>query len=502
MTVASNSLRLVMWVLLLGACSSRVQKTTIGTAPAAIGASSSAEILVQPGMHEVELQLELPRAMRVRAELSCAGNETHTWLGETWQVYRKRRLAQLEQDRRRNARLLGRAVGAITGNATVKGNTRGGVRVEASVDTGEAAEGVAEAVLPRAQLPAWDVGARRVQHTFRMVVKQPGACRMVLVPGTQHPDLRGTFVVRQVIDLAERRAKRRRIAVGNAERVRHRITRNLVDHGADPDLRERVRLAATRKRQQQIHRNANLAYRVRAKQRRRLHRQLQTTVSQHRQQETTAHTTRRQLIGQLQAHEAHVTTDDNRAAKNVPGTINDRDRHDPQRARQLAHTTRHQVIATLLACGADPQYQQNRAEAEMAAFEARKATRLRNQKRIAREMNAALGVRVQVGAHLERLGATPRPPVPPAPATSKPERPTLTAIWIEGRYQWLGGSWIWHPGAWVEPPHAKATWLPSKRILLGGSVVVRPGIWIHGNRGRRIRANDRKPQRKRRRRHR
>ena len=56
-----------------------------------------------------------------------------------------------------------------------------------------------------------------------------------------------------------------------------------------------------------------------------------------------------------------------------------------------------------------------------------------------------------VGQPSTALVVVDSPPPPPRVETV-PDRPTQTAVWIDGEWSWRGTRWAWMPGRWVEVP--------------------------------------------------
>lgn len=72
----------------------------------------------------------------------------------------------------------------------------------------------------------------------------------------------------------------------------------------------------------------------------------------------------------------------------------------------------------------------------------------------------------------------PTPP-PSTPKTDTPTeaRPTATAVWTPGSWQWDGRAYIWVAGAWRIPPDEHHTWQPPSWAISAGHSVFRPGGW-------------------------
>ncbi len=57
--------------------------------------------------------VSLPRAVQLRYQLACPTAQRDGTLGETFDKYRDRRLAELERERKAQAKLIGSLVGAV-----------------------------------------------------------------------------------------------------------------------------------------------------------------------------------------------------------------------------------------------------------------------------------------------------------------------------------------------------------------------------------------------------
>lgn len=56
-------------------------------------------------------------------------------------------------------------------------------------------------------------------------------------------------------------------------------------------------------------------------------------------------------------------------------------------------------------------------------------------------------------------------PLPPGRVEAVPDRPSSTAVWIDGEWAWRRSRWAWRPGRWVEPPQGSAF---SPAVLVRG----------------------------------
>jgi hypothetical protein len=160
------------------------QGATSGPAPASIA--------LPAGSYEVALGFELPRAQLVEYTVTCPGVLRHGTLGETFEAYRARRIAELRSQ------------------------------------TVHAAVGPVEATIVP-QLAPDDVGAGRVMANVHVVTTAPGACT---IAATADDAIAGEYRVTRIRDLdAEARL---RIMAANIEVVHARaaLENQLVGYGA------------------------------------------------------------------------------------------------------------------------------------------------------------------------------------------------------------------------------------------------------------------------------
>jgi len=73
----------------------------------------------------------------------------------------------------------------------------------------------------------------------------------------------------------------------------------------------------------------------------------------------------------------------------------------------------------------------------------------------------------------------PKPPPAAPPVVEKPRepRPTATAVWAPGQWQWDGRAYVWVDGAWRIPPSGQHTWKPSGWSITAGGATFVPGGW-------------------------
>lgn len=83
-----------------------------------------------------------------------------------------------------------------------------------------------------------------------------------------------------------------------------------------------------------------------------------------------------------------------------------------------------------------------------------------------------------VEQQLTVVAPTP-PPVKPQVIDDRPPtpRPTATAVWTPGSWQWDGRAYIWIEGAWRIPPDARSTWQAPRWNVSAKGAVYLPGGW-------------------------
>ena len=78
-------------------------------------------------------------------------------------------------------------------------------------------------------------------------------------------------------------------------------------------------------------------------------------------------------------------------------------------------------------------------------------------------------------------------PVPYAPPVARvetiPARPSDTALWVDGHWEWEGWSYSWVAGSWQELPQAGAFYAPATTVRQKGQLYHFVGVW-HGADGK------------------
>jgi len=203
-------------VVLAAGCAGQIRTEVVGQ-----GAMPAAQpIALDAGSYEVSLAFDLPRAQLVAWSVTCPGVDSRGTLGETFEAYRARRLAELRAERDRQQHI----ATAIVGQAAV-------------AVPGGAVRATAVPVVADVELPPGDVGAQRAIGSVRIVTTSAGAC-VVAANAT------GGFRVTRIRDLDAEARLNIMAANGAAMRTRSALTERLVALGADATVHRRVEAIA------------------------------------------------------------------------------------------------------------------------------------------------------------------------------------------------------------------------------------------------------------------
>jgi hypothetical protein len=67
---------------------------------------------------------------------------------------------------------------------------------------------------------------------------------------------------------------------------------------------------------------------------------------------------------------------------------------------------------------------------------------------------------------------------PPVRTVIIPPRPSASAVWISGYWNWTGATFVWVDGRWDRnPPRAGAQWVPDHWIRTNKGWYRQPGRW-------------------------
>jgi hypothetical protein len=500
-----------------------VGRTSVATSPAAAGPDSpiaaTIDIAESQDAQVLRYAIGLPRALQLRYRVTCPGAEREGTLGETFEQYRARRLAELERERKAAASLVGAIVGALAPpvSANARLNVAGGAgRPEASltagtqVDPAALAASAAHDALPAPELPFGETGAQVIRGRLELAASPAGRCRLAFwseLPGQDTSGVQVNAELSRIVDIdAERQARNaaeqaRQRQLGRE--VRARVVAGLVRSGADPLARARARAAADAMNAELQRRRAD------EQQRRQDAKDRLDREAQERRDAWLAARRRRESEALQRGHEARrfvlagllrLGADPDLRRRQEEDRIRVR-REQQQRLwierqrseehialeRRWALELRRGLIARLVASGADPNYRRLRDEAELRAFEAEQRglaeARRQAAERVRMETQAALDLRVLAKLRLHRAGAIDRPPAPPPIAENPPAALYVGAVWIGGRYEWNGLTWFWSGGHYQRPPDRASVWVPALQIAVDGTVVVRPGRWVRMTNG-------------------
>jgi hypothetical protein len=475
--------------------------------------------------HVFRYAVRLPSALELAWTVSCPGLEQSGVLGETFEAYRTRRLAELEEERQHQASLIGALVGAAVPSVQASGQAAGpGFQAGAQgrVDPGQVAAAAAYGASPAPQLPAGDVGARIVEGEVELGAVSPGSCVLTLRNARPEQDVSGVVVdvaLDRTIDIAAEEQTRmaaveaavREAAfgaraslvvelqgAGATERtvwdrqqaalaLRGSWLAVLVEAGADPGLRARERAEAEAERQRRAQEDEARRRERLAAETARL--QVELELQQQRDQEAYA----LRLAEQEGLHIGLALRAD------VQGWLigfgadplfrrrlweeNERRRQEEWQAEvrlaaearvQEAESTRagltlrFDVADWLVGLGADPAYRQRVFEDELRRQAEETAL-------LQARFEAGLDLRGDLALQLVSLGAVVRPPQPPAPIETPPPPPFAGAVWVEGGHVWYGGAWIWVAGQYASVSAAGTLQLGPLAIDIGGGAALLGG---------------------------
>jgi hypothetical protein len=450
-----------------------------GVIPAGTGAwarmAATVAVNDAPESQVLRYAVSLPRATRLRYQVACPGAEREGVMGETFAEYGTRRLAELEQERRRQAAAIGAVVGALA-PAVAAGASTGGpggsASVSAQVNPGAVAASAAHGVLPAPVLPAGDTGGRVVRGDVLLGVSGAGRCELSLWPDPPGQDASGTTValelVRMVDVAAEERGARAAVQAEQdrrAHRVRVAVLSSLQRTGADPQARARAQAdrqareqaaTAARERAAEVERERREAEtnrraweaRTRSLALRRLvlaalvrtgadpwlrQRREEARLRIAREEELLREDERqRREEARLRiAREEELLREDERQRREDERQRREDERQRRERQTALARVDavalRVRLLSRLTAAGADPEYRQRRDEAAMREIEVearqREQARRETAEREERAAHAAVALRLQTKFQLHQQGAVDRPRCPPTLAERPPPPP-------------------------------------------------------------------------------
>jgi len=324
-----------------------------------VPASGSAQVL--------RYVVALPRAVQLHYQVACPSAEREGTMGETFDAYRTRRLAELERERQAQARLISSFVGAVAPPVRAQGTAvgpGGTATVAGEINPGAAAEDAARASLPPPSLPPGDTGATVLRGTVDLGASAAGRCAMTLTTDPVPQDASGAQVflelVRMVDVEAEERARQAAIRAEQDRRaleLRVWLLGSLQRAGADPTARARARAAAQARADEEARR-----------------RQAAADEDARRRQAAADEENRRQHDAQARADQERWRQDQARLAKENEARAK-ADRAAAERnaqawqSRHAAFVLRLQLLTRLQRLGADPLARERARAAALARTE-------------------------------------------------------------------------------------------------------------------------------------
>lgn len=485
--------RFASFIVLIAACggSARFRAEHAGEGVAVVTprggtAAPGSAIAVGQGAYDLKLHFDVPRAQVVEWQVACPGADQQGSLGEPFEAYRTRRLAQLRAERERDAQTAGAVTSALVGafapSVTASGQS-GPVRADAQVSgqaLGAAAGTAAYASVDQnVQLAPGDVGGGPVETIVHVVTSAPGACTVTAI--ADDANVNGRFELIHIRDL-EREQQARDAAIATATiHARTELSTQLQGLGGDPTFRQRQRDAEAQARAA-AEAKAGAEARARAEadlvvqrehDRRRAEEEAAANARAELELRTQTAAAERAALELRIKHEREL-----RIALEIRmrirmlliewgADVNYRARlqaeHDARiraqmdldaRRLRIALEIRMRIRLLLIEWGADAEYRlhleqrardaEARHAAELAAAEAER------QRRLALQLDLAMHARGELRAYLAMLGAHERPPMPPLKIENRGSAPFDGAAWVAGYWSWSGSEWLWIGGGWKD----------------------------------------------------
>ena len=387
------------------------QTTTVAGPPGA-GPAAVAEIPVPESQSPQVLRyvVSLPRAVQLHYQVTCPSAEREGRMGETFESYRTRRLAELERERQQQANLIGSLVGAVAPPVRASAGAAGpggSASATAQIDPGAAAAEAARESMPPPTLPPGDLGATIVRGKVELGASAADRCALTLVTDPAAQDASGAQVFLELVRLVDVEAEERaRQAAIRAEQDKKALALRvwllgyLQSRGADPMARARAQAAAQAKAEEDARRRQAAAddenrRRQAAADDESRRRQAAADEDARRRQAAADEESRRQHEAQIRADQERWRQEQARLAKENAA------RSKEWQARQAAFTLRWQLFAKLQRLGADPyarqraqvlvqvQAEEERRRRQAAIDEENRRRQAAEQERLRREREAA-----------------------------------------------------------------------------------------------------------------
>lgn len=414
-------------------------------------------VAIGQGAYDLHLHFDVPRAQLVEWTVACPGAEQRGSLGEPFEAYRTRRLAQLqaqrEQDRRNASAVTSALVGAFVPNATATAQA-GPVRVDAQGSPGAAAgAAVAGSMDMNVQLPPGDVGAGPIETVVHLVTTTPGACAVTAI--ADDPVL-GRFEILHLRDLWEEAADREVAIVTSAEHARAAMNAQLVAFGADVNARAKQQAAAAALHAEREAKIDVAAEREAAKVSIQVGAEADAELALHARAEAETRTRvahRLQIVMEARARWRLLLISWGADAE-YRARLRGRAAELEARRYRIAMQARVRWRLLLISWGADVEWrmhQQLLHEREQLADRARLDAELDARGRAAAlALEASIRARTSVRSYLVMLGARARPPMPAMRIEDRGPVPFDGASWIAGHWTWSSAAWAWNAGGWTD----------------------------------------------------
>ncbi len=276
------------------------------------------------GTYDIDLRIGVPRAQLVDWKISCAGAEQAGTLGQSFEDYKERRLAQLTKEREQQARAvqppptttivvappIGRAaiarVRTPIGRAQVIVQPAPVVVREAQPPAVEVEAFDPEQAPPVTELPPGDLGQGVLPARTRVVTQADGVCSITAV--ADDPNVSAFFSVTRVRDLGVEEAERKQVVYVAAVDTRGRMTKQLVAYGADPAAKQRrLEAQAKLRAEAEARRGAELARQ----------RELEVTVNLERRQRADAEAEQRRQRRAAEEAQRKIRLDEEAAQRKI-----------------------------------------------------------------------------------------------------------------------------------------------------------------------------------------
>ena len=423
---------------------------------------ATSAIAVGQGAYDLRLHFDVPRAQLVEWSVACPGAESTGSVGEPFEAYRARRVAQLKADREHEAQTAGAVTNALVGAFAPRvsaSSQNGPVRTDVTVDPGAAAGTAVAGSIDQGgiELAPGDVGAGPIETVVHMVTNAAGNCTVTAV--ADDPNVLGRFDLVHIRDLeAEARAKDAASATASMQ-ARASISAKLVAEGGDPGKRERDRQAA--------HAHAAAELEIQS-----AHAEAELRVQQQRDAELAAHAEAELRVRrEYEARQLRVAMEvrarwrlllvswgadvEYRAKLRAAEEARVRAEAELEERRlRIAMEVRARWRLLLISWGADGEYRQHqidRANAAVAEHDRQVALLVaERERREAMMLELSMRARTQLRGYLVAIGARERPPMPPAPRENPGAAPFSGATWVAGRWSWSGSVWVWSAGGWSD----------------------------------------------------